>query len=306
MTETPSSHLRLPERPANDGSVPDRASIDPAVADLLRAVDSFLAGERPGEAPDGRAMGALKTAGSLLLVALVLLPLVAAIIAMALVALGVWHPSMPFKSHGVAGKASAISRDLQIQDKTAADYHRISCSLWAVGYRDDAIHNLSEAVLAGDDIDWNAKGPTGDRDPCVADAPARYGIEVFDSQPQDQLVFATPPSSDTFGRRLLEELHTAKPTKSGRWELMVAACLNERASLHYSAWSQLVIALNNPDDGTTTPELRGCLDGIWHAAARNDVTPYAAIQADPEIKAALYVPFFSDLPSPVVVELPRT
>jgi hypothetical protein len=276
------------------------------VADLLHAVDSFLAGEQPGEAPDGRVMGALKTAGSLLLVALVLLPVIAAIIAMALVALDVWHPSMPFRSHGVAGAASAISKDLQIEHKTAADYHRLSCSLWSIGYRDHAIEQLSEAVLAGDEVDWTAKGGAGKSEPCVADAPARYGIEVFDSQPQDQLVFATPPASDTFGRQLLEELHTAKPTKSGRWELMVAACLNERASLHYSAWSQLVIALNNPDDGTTTPELRECLDGIWHAAARDDVSPYAAVQADPEIKAALYVPFFSDLPSPVVVELPRT
>lgn len=173
--------------------------------------------------------------------------------------------------------------------------HGMTCELWAIGYRDDAMRYLQRLAIAGGNSQPRWEWGDG---ACVADDPARYGIGYMESE-LGPILAATPTRPSEPVRQLVD---LTRGQSDGSLILMVASCINERAGLHLMATYQLATA-SKVGDAKPTGTLRTCTKAIReHTRGLGQSGSLSSLPED--VRVQVFVPGRSPIPAPKIVELP--
>ena len=171
----------------------------------------------------------------------------------------------------------------------------MTCELWSIGYRDDALRYLQRyAQVAPKSA---PKWRHGD-EPCVADDAGRYGIGWFDGD-VGIVIVAVPRHRPKEVQRLIDLTHGS--TDSAML-LTVAACLDDRAGLHLLAMDQLALAHRIGGTLPARSPLRSCAGAIQRRDPDLGASGRLEDLSD-EVREQVYVAG-SPIPAPRVVTLP--
>lgn len=171
----------------------------------------------------------------------------------------------------------------------------MTCELWSIGYRDDALRYLQRYSQVAPES--SPKWPHG-KEPCVADGAARYGIGWFEGD-VGLVLAAVPRHRPKEVQRLIDLSHGVDDTPT---LLTIAACLDERAGLHLSAMDQLALARRLGGSLPADSPLRSCAGAIRRRDPGLGASGRVEDLSD-EVREQVYVAG-SPIPAPHVVTLP--